>query len=397
MRNGTEERIITVINRVERNKQVTSHTLRILIFSTFYEPYEGGAEVALKNIFERLASRHNIHIVTPLRSDDLPRKEDINGIHVHRVGQGKESDTKRYMLAGATYAKKLHKEEPFDVFYVMMANQAGVAGQIFNVMTKRQIPSVLELQSGDSIDYIKQHIPKGFWWLYKRIYRDFHRIIAISEHLAGRAKNFGGQQVCVIPNGIDTDLFKPLRTKTKVRKRYGLKKNDVLVITTSRLAHKNNVDGLIRAVLALPDNYHLLIAGDGDQEGRLKILAKDDPRIHFLGKVRFEKQPELLSGSDIFVRPSRSEGFGNSFIEAMGCGLPIIGTKVGGIPDFLEDRETGLFCTTRPMSIARTIQELAEDEKLYKHIAGQVRKIAEQYDWDDIAKQVEQELLEAAR
>ena len=97
--------------------------------------------------------------------------------------------------------------------------------------------------------------------------------------------------------------------------------------------------------------------------------------------------PAYLWMSDIFIRPSLSEGMGNSFIEAMAAGVPIIGTRVGGIPDFLVDGETGLFCEVRDsQSIADKINILLSDEALRQSLIANGRKIvSEKYNWDGIA------------
>ena len=82
-------------------------------------------------------------------------------------------------------------------------------------------------------------------------------------------------------------------------------------------------------------------------EERLKQKTKDlglAGRIHFVGNVDHNKLPEYLWASDVFCRPSLSEGLGNVFLEAMAAGVPIVGTPVGGIPDFLTEGKTGLFC-----------------------------------------------------
>ncbi|MBU1102183.1 glycosyltransferase family 4 protein, partial [Patescibacteria group bacterium] len=103
-----------------------------------------------------------------------------------------------------------------------------------------------------------------------------------------------------------------------------------------------------------------------------------------------EDVPKYLAISDVFVRPSLSEGLGNSFLEAMAAGVPIIGTKVGGIPDFLRDGETGLFCEARnPQSIAEKITLLLSDEILRQRLIANARKLVEEkYNWDNIAQKM---------
>ena len=142
-------------------------------------------------------------------------------------------------------------------------------------------------------------------------------------------------------------------------------------------------------------NIKLQILGDGPDEKKLKDLAKElkvDDIVQFLGHIEPEYVYEYLTVADIFVRPSRSEGLGSSFLEAMGAGLPIIGTKMGGIPDFLKDGETGLFCKVDdPKDLAEKIKKLMMDEDLARRIAENGRRLVlEKYDWNDIAQRMEE-------
>ena len=92
----------------------------------------------------------------------------------------------------------------------------------------------------------------------------------------------------------------------------------------------------------------------------------------------------------MFVRASRSEGQGISFIEGMAAGIPIIGTPVGGITDFLKDGETGLFGKVDdPQSIADVTMKLIEGKELRERIVTNAKKmVKEKYDWDLIAEQM---------
>ena len=92
-------------------------------------------------------------------------------------------------------------------------------------------------------------------------------------------------------------------------------------------------------------NFKVQILGAGPEEKKLKELAKElgvENVVHFLGHIEPENVYEYLTKADIFVRASRTEGLGSSFLEAMGAGLPIIGTPVGGIVDFLKRWRNGI-------------------------------------------------------
>ncbi len=161
------------------------------------------------------------------------------------------------------------------------------------------------------------------------------------------------------------------------------------IITTSSLIPRNGLDTLIKACRLLTFDFELAIAGSGREESNLKKLAQGLP-VKFLGRVPNKQVPNLLMTSDLFVRPSRFEGFGNSFIEAMAAGLPIIGTPVGGITDFLVDSQTGLMVPVDdPLKLAQAITRLAKDRKLALKLSQNGRKLVkEQYTWDIVAKKV---------
>ena len=127
-------------------------------------------------------------------------------------------------------------------------------------------------------------------------------------------------------------------------------------------------------------------------------------RVLFTGHLSHDELPLYLHLSDIFVRPSRSEGMGNVFIEAMAAGLPVIGTPVGGITDFLFDPDrtklgkvtpTGLFCDVDdPASIARAAIRLVEDEALRERIVESgSAMVREKYDWDALARAMHERVL----
>ena len=159
----------------------------------------------------------------------------------------------------------------------------------------------------------------------------------------------------------------------------------------------------------LPTNVKLLILGQGYQEEELKkqavqlelnrapnheVLA-DSNRVQFLGFIPHKNMPPYLQISDIFVRPSLSEGLGNSFLEAMAAGLPVIATPVGGIPDFLKDGETGLFCEVdNPQSIAQKVEKLLKDRESRDYIVRHASEmIREKYQWSMIAKKMQEVLI----
>ena len=163
------------------------------------------------------------------------------------------------------------------------------------------------------------------------------------------------------------------------------------IITTSSLIPRNGIDTLLEACALLEIDWELTIAGDGPLKNELENLAIKlgiINRVSFLGRVPPEKITELLKNSNLFVRVSRHEGFGNSFIEAMAVGLPVIGTSVGGIVDFLFDNKTGFVVPVDdPKALAEKIKYVAGHD--VKFIVKAAKKMVEEkYDWDYISKKV---------
>ena len=145
----------------------------------------------------------------------------------------------------------------------------------------------------------------------------------------------------------------------------------------------------------LPENIKLLLIGEGEDKIKLQKIIQErnfEKRVKFIPFVKQIELVKYLKVSDIFIRPSFSEGLGNSFLEAMATKIPVIATPVGGILDFLQDRETGLFCqVNNPESIAEKIKFLFNNPELQSKIVEQAYKmVIKKYDWDIIAQKMKE-------
>ncbi len=212
-------------------------------------------------------------------------------------------------------------------------------------------------------------------------------VAAVSTYSALLAKNYGAPNIVIIPNGVNPKDFSPSKHPSRHK--------SLRLLTTSALIPRNGIDILIKATSLLPQklDWHLTIAGTGPQEIYLKSLSKEHKvsnRITFLGRVQNTQVPDLLHQADIFIRPSRHEGFGVSFIEAMAAGVPVIATPVGGIPDFVIHRHTGLLAKSEnPQSVADQIILLASGSKLSSKLSQNALKLVQdKYTWDKVSHQV---------
>lgn len=396
---------------------------RILIFSLAYYPdVVGGAEVAIKEITDRISPDDILFDMVTLRFDStLPKFERIGNINVYRIGFTAKSpgiaDLVKFPLTlnkyifpflGFLKARTLHKKNHYDCIWAMMANYAGFSALFF----KMRYPSVrflLTLQEGDPIEYIKHRV-RFVSPLFHRIFTHADFIQTISHYLAGFARNMGYiGQLEVVPNAVNVAHFAqeyPEQELSILKHRLGKKEGDFFLITTSRMVTKNAVDEVIRSLALLPHEVKFLILGIGPDESMLRKLAYENgvaDRVQFLGQVLHEEMPKYLKVSDVFIRPSRSEGLGNSFLEAMAAGIPVIATPVGGIPDFLFDPEvnpdhepTGLFANINdPTSIARKVERLRADPALRKRLFVNGRTlVAGKYDWSLIASMMKERVFD---
>lgn len=376
---------------------------KILIFSTAYVPFVGGAEVAIKEIAARTSASYQYDLITARLGRGLPATERIGNITVYRIGIGMPLVDKLLLpFLGAYRAWKLEEQNSYHCFWAVMATYAAGAAYICNIVRglfgKRTTPIVLTLQEGDSDAHLRY---RWFGMIHLSLKMALARsqfVTAISAFLLDRAERFGydGPRR-IVPNGVDLDLFSRNFTdaqKKELSERLGKKEGDIMLLTTSRLVKKNAVDDIIRALMFLPSHVQLLVIGKGDEGPKLQRLATSigvRDRVKFLGFVPQSDIPLYCAVSDIFVRPSRSEGFGNSFIEAMAARLPVVTTPVGGIPDFIDDHGTGVFCAPdNPKSVAEAVELLLEDVTLRNRIVEQAfARVHQRYSWDHVAKEME--------
>lgn len=385
---------------------------KILIFSTAYYPFVGGAEVAVKEITDRI-SDIQFDLITAKFKRDLPKFERIGNVNVYRLGIGIPILDKLFLpFWGAVFALRLNQKNHYNFFWCMMATFASGAAYIANILNFwKPVPIILTLQEGDSERHFKNR------WLglinlsWKLALKRTKILTVISSYLADRAKKLGYKgKIEIIPNGVNVgkfkiELLKPAspsgrEEKIKIREELGLEEKDIALITTSRLVIKNGIGDVIKALPKLPKNIKFVIFGEGYMNKELKELAKNlnvSERVNFKGFVSHNQMPKYLKACDIFIRASLSEGFGNSFIEAMACKIPVIATPVGGIVDFLFENDpltplragTGYFCQPEnPESIAETVKKVLADPNKNQIIESAYNMVLQKYDWNKIALQI---------
>src|SRR3989344_2825837 len=284
-----------------------AETTHIGIFSLAYIPFVGGAELAVKEITDRLP-QHRFTCLTHRFNREWSRQEKIGNVEVVRVGQGigyQVSGIRNYyghfwqklfyIFRAWRAAEKLHKQLPFDAIWAIMAAYGGLAALLFKLRHPR-VPMLLTLQEGDSEGHILRRVGI-FYPLWRLIFKKADYIQTISNYLADFARRHGARcPIEVVPNGVDIKSYENT-------KKYERTKKEKIIITTSRLVHKNGIDTLIRAAAelkALTSNskFTIQILGGGPEEENLKKLAIDlkiQDQVEFLGHVDPERIPDYLA------------------------------------------------------------------------------------------------------
>lgn len=384
-----------------QNKMSDIKQKKILIFSTAYYPFASGAEMAIKEISDRLDD-FGFDLITAKFNAKLPYYEKIGNVNVYRAGLGIGIFDKFLLpFLGFLKAEKLNKKNNYRIIWSLMASQASIAAVFFKIKNKDK-KLILTLQEGDEEEYLKRYV-FGVDFLYKLLIKPWHsfvfkkadKIIAISNDLKKRAiKNNAKCEILIIPNGVDINNFFRCFSEEdldKIRNEIKINKDDKIIIHTGRLVLKNALDDVIKALQYLPRNVKFLMLGVGPDLEKLRGLAENlkvEHRVIFWKFVSHKEMTQYLKISNIFCRPSLSEGLGSSFLEAMAAEVPVVATPVGGIPDFLINGETGWFCEARnPQSIAEKIRYVLDEknaEEVKQVVANARKMVEEKYDWDSI-------------
>jgi glycosyltransferase involved in cell wall biosynthesis len=210
------------------------------------------------------------------------------------------------------------------------------------------------------------------------------RVVAVSEDTARivrQRERIAAPLLTVIPNGIDLDRFSPAGRRESARAALGVPASARLLVNVSHLTRVKGIDVLVEAapaICAVVPGCFFLVAGRGLERERI------ERRIAALGLARefrllgsYDDVPGLLEAADLFVLPSRSEGQPNAVIEAMAMGLPVVASRVGGVPEVARHaREALLVDPDAPELLARACLEVLSGPDLAARLGGAGRERA---------------------
>lgn len=358
----------------------------------------GGAEVHIVELIRLLADKgHNVHLF--VGNDDKAKVLFKKNVFLHTVKYKKIRNLNSYFYERAAIKAVLKCGVRFDLIHAKQVYPQAIIGA--KLKKKLGIPLYVTVQN--PLAYKEEMVLKGIWKLLlsrglwalemqiKKALKVADICACVSKYSEKNALKMGAKKTILIPNGIDLKKFKF----------YDGNREEFLISTTSTLIPRNGIDILIEAMPKVLEEFpsaRLKIAGEGPMEKQLKKRVRDlkiSKNVEFLGTIEHSKIPDLVKKSHLFVRPSRFEGFGVSFIEAMALGTPVVTCPVGGIVDFVEDKKTGLLVSPEnPEELSRSIIFAFKNSKKMSEIMKNARKLVEsRYSWEKIAEKVEKAYL----
>ncbi|RLB85265.1 MAG: glycosyltransferase family 1 protein [Deltaproteobacteria bacterium] len=236
----------------------------------------------------------------------------------------------------------------------------------------------------------------GYGTLAKRV----DLITACSHFNADQIEKQCGIHPVILYNGVNTKRFKPLPAALKLKSRFSSDPETIILLSAGRLKRVKGFEYAIQAVAKLVPKFQniiYLIAGDGQYMPHLKACAKlagITKKVVFLGNVPNSRLPKYYSITDASIFSSiHSEAFGMSAAEAMACGVPVVGTTAGGIPEVIGD--AGLLCPPKNSDmLAEKLDSLLSDSKLRKEMGEKgSRRINELFTWKHSGDTIESYLL----
>ncbi|MBN1273256.1 MAG: glycosyltransferase family 4 protein [Candidatus Aminicenantes bacterium] len=389
--------------------------MRILVLTPTFLPVIGGAELVLWEVYRRLATKHDVVLLTPRLSDVLLKhysksktdypvnfkviryedKKTLMALRGHKISGGAIPP---FSISAVSAVKKVLKDFKAQVLNVHYVMPTGLAGAIANTVWK--IPTVLTFNGRDVPG---PGVPPLWKYWHRFIARFCTDLTYVSEYC--RDIIFGPQGRGVVTwNGVDFKKIKIKEVKPP-RQTLGIKRKNFILFALQRLSKEKRVDVLLKSMRCIVDkipNTEMIIGGTGPEKEKLIELSN---RLNLRDKVRFTGFiPDAEIGNyfnlcDVFVFYSTYETFGIVLAQAMAFGKPIVSILSTAIPSVVKDKECGLLVLpNKPEKMAEAVIKLLNNKRLRKQLGANGRKRAESlFDWDVVAKKYEDVFFRAIK
>ena len=360
------------------------------VFDEAYRLAKKGIDVhIIRRRVEREALSYSIHFHGLERKVDARAVESmLENLHVYPPVSLLRNPARIYWEnVYAVNVSKVIEENKIDLIHAHFAYPEGLAGLLAKRKTGRSLIVTVhgyDILSESSLGY-GIRLNKRIDAIIRRVLNSANAIVAASSATFKEASKIVDKpdKIYLIPNGVDIERFNPNLDGAQIRRKLRIELRPV-IFALRKHEPKNGLEYLIKAVPLVTkekDDAVFVIGGDGalrrfHEQLAVKLGVRE--RIIFTGEIPQVESPYYYAMSDIAVVPSVQEAFGLVVSEAMACGKPVIGTKVGGIPDQIINGYNGFLVQPRnPTEIAEKILWLINNPKEAKHMGRNGRKIVE--------------------
>lgn len=370
--------------------------LKIFQVVPYYPPHIGGMEFYVEYLSTKLAEKgHEVKVFTS-SDKNYSYNEVINGVEVCRV----RVSTKFYNVPIAnSLLKTLLNEEKPDV---IDAHQYPVYFSDVSALVSsfRKIPMFLHVHVvPDPKSVFSAFVLKFYYRFIERFTLQASRcIIAPSQAYKLMLKSMGvnPERIVVVPYGVDLRRFNPAESGEAFRKRFNFEGSKV-ILTVGRLNYQKGFQFLIKAmpqILRKVPNAKLVIVGEGELLANLQSISNSlglTGNVIFTGALSQSSISNAYAAADVFVLPSLFESLGISLLEAQAMGKPVVGTRVGGLPEALDEAKSGILVKAKkPSELARATIKLLLNQDLANSMGQCGRKFVEKH--YDLGKSVDRVL-----
>jgi glycosyltransferase involved in cell wall biosynthesis len=318
------------------------------------------------------------------------RPAEIEGASVHYVSGCEWLGKPRYLLRIPRVRRLVRDLRP-DILHALHLTSYGFLSVLCDVR-----PTLVSVWGTDVLE--APRLSPFHYLITRYALRRADHITATGLRLAEAAARYApaGKPVTVVPYGVDLREFRPRTSETRPEPADG-ERSEVVIGAAARLSKEKGLHYLLEAFAVVAGRYpqaRLVLAGEGPERRRLERLASRlglEERVRFLGEVPHEQVPEVLQQLDVFAMPSTYEGFGVAALEAEAMEVPVVASRIHGIPDVVVDGETGLLVPPRDrQALAAALERLASDGDLRRRLGQAGRAfVAEHYSWEENTAQME--------
>lgn len=295
-----------------------------------------------------------------------------------------------YYRAIEKIVELIYKEFPFVLIIAYWTYPDGYAA--VKIAKKFQVPVILRPRGSDINVYADNPVLR---FLLKRPLKKAYKIIPVSNHLKERVLRLGINQhkICSILNGINAkDFF--VMDKNKCRQNLDLPLDHKLVLFVGNFIAIKGIEYFIEAIRVLDQpsqqNLSFIFLGSGPLADKLQKIARELKfiSIRIIGDIAHNQLRVWMNASDLLCLPSLHEGCPNVVIESLACGLPVVASNVGGIPELINNDELGILV---PAKDERSLADAIEKGLIKKWNQDYLLNRVKSFSWDNVVEKLQKE------